>query len=592
MTTPTGLRDLRLQFAGARDLTAPGAGSLLRSQIADATLGRLHELWQAATVDHREPLQVGSGVALACTGSLARGDGGPLSDLDLVLLHDGRSLNRTDLATLADRLWYPLWDSGVGLDHSVRSASQTRQVASDDLAVAAAMLDLRHVAGDEALVGQVARQLGEDWRAQSRKRLPELVRAVHQRHRDTGDLAQSLEPDLKEARGGLRDMVVLRALTRSWLADRPHGDPDRAYARLLDVRDALQLVTGRPRNTVPKEEQQPVADLLGLTDPDELLTETATAARVIAQALDATMRRARQSQQARMRRIGPRRPQLEPVGPGLYLHDEEIVLGRGSELGDPALVLRAAVAAAERAIAVSPVTLDNLRDHATSLSSPWPSTATDLLVALLGSGDGLVEVWEQLDQAGFIERWIPAWTAVRSRPQRNSLHHHTVDRHLVEAVRQAARLEIDPVLRPTLLVAALLHDIGKIRGATDHSLTGAPIARETALALGFTPAVAADTELLVRHHLLLMDLATTRDPDDPTTVAEGLGVVQHRLDLLELLAALSEADARAVGGKAWTPWRATLLNSLVGQLRAALLAGGGGGGGDHRRPERPAADRG
>uniref|UniRef100_UPI0018E59322 [protein-PII] uridylyltransferase family protein n=1 Tax=Desertihabitans aurantiacus TaxID=2282477 RepID=UPI0018E59322 len=340
-----GLRDLRLQLAGARGLSTPGAGSALRTTLTDTTLDWLQQLWRQATEGHEHPIKVGSGTALACTGSLARGDGGPLSDLDLVLLHDGRSLSPADLAEVADRLWYPLWDSGVGLDHSVRSLAQCRAVASGDLAVAAAMLDLRPVAGDEALVAGVRKQLAEDWRAQSRKRLPELVEAVAARHEQAGDLSQSLQPDLKEARGGLRDMVVLRALTRSWLADRPHGAPDQAYSRLLDVRDGLHLVTGRSRSILARQEQQPVAEVLGLADADELLTEVSRAARVVHQAVHTTMRAARQSQRARARRIGPRRPQLEPLGEGLYLHDGEVVLGRGHDLDDPLLVLHAALAA-------------------------------------------------------------------------------------------------------------------------------------------------------------------------------------------------------------------------------------------------------
>ncbi|MVA77420.1 HD domain-containing protein [Auraticoccus sp. F435] len=576
-----GLRDLRLHLASALGLSTPGAGSVLRTTTADRTLSWLQELWTSATEGHEQPISVGSGVALACTGSLARGDGGPLSDLDLVLLHDGRAMSPTDLAEVADRLWYPLWDSGVGLDHSVRSAAQCRQVASGDLAVAAAMLDLRPVAGDEKLVTSVSRQLAEDWRAQSRKRLPELVEAVAERHRGAGDLSQSLQPDLKEARGGLRDMVVLQALTRSWLADRPHGAPDRAYAQLLDVRDALHVVTGRSRTILAREDQQPVAELLGLEDADELLTVVSSAARVVHQALYTTMRSARQSQQARARRIGPRRPQLEPLGHGLYLHEGEVVLGRGSDLDDPLLVLRAAVAAASRGLPLGPATVTNLATQGAQLSHPWPPAARELLVALLDTGDGLLEVWEALDQAGVVQRWLPAWTAVRSRPQRNGVHRHTVDRHLLETVLQASRGPSPRSRRDLLLVAALLHDIGKVRGAQDHSRSGEPLARAAALDLGFCAADADLVARLVREHLTLIGLATSRDPTDPQTLTEAAAAVDGRVEVVDLLAALTEADARAVGGTVWTPWRATLLHSLTAHLRASLARGDDGGPGPH-----------
>ena len=124
-------------------------------------------------------------------------------------------------------------------------------------------------------------------------------------------------------------MTVLRALTAAWLADRPHGAVDAAYARLLDVRDALHVVTGRSRDRLSREDHDGVAALLGYADTDDLLTDVSAAARVIAYALDGTLRRASQSQRARALRVGPRRPTLTPLGYGLFLHDGEAVLGAG-----------------------------------------------------------------------------------------------------------------------------------------------------------------------------------------------------------------------------------------------------------------------
>ena len=141
--TPSTLRDRRLSLAGTREHTARGAGQARRGAVTALTDTSLRELWAEATSGRLLP-----GVALAATGSLARGDGGPLSDLDLVLLHEGR-VPEGELSALADRLWYPLWDSGLGLDHSVRSLSQCRKAATDDLTAAVGLLDLRLLAGDE-----------------------------------------------------------------------------------------------------------------------------------------------------------------------------------------------------------------------------------------------------------------------------------------------------------------------------------------------------------------------------------------------------------------------------------------------------------
>jgi [protein-PII] uridylyltransferase len=141
------LNQRRLNLADTRGFTAPGAGEARRAAIADLSLTWIREVWSAATFGASSP-----GVALASVGSLARGDAGPLSDFDLVLLHDGRSLSGKEVTFLADRIWYPIWDCGAKLDHSVRTVGQCRTVAAADLSAAVALLDLELVAGDEQVV--------------------------------------------------------------------------------------------------------------------------------------------------------------------------------------------------------------------------------------------------------------------------------------------------------------------------------------------------------------------------------------------------------------------------------------------------------
>ncbi|GAB3703550.1 [protein-PII] uridylyltransferase family protein [Mariniluteicoccus flavus] len=512
-----------------------------------------------------------SGMALACTGSLARRELGPLSDLDLVVIHDRRT-PAARVAEVAQQVWYPIWDSGLSLDHAVRTLEDCRTVGGDDLSVAGAMLDLSPIAGDGELVHATARRLADDWRAHARKRLPDLAANVAARHARFGELAQMLEPDLKEARGGLRDMGILRSLTASWLADRPHGPVDEAYATLLDVRDALQLTTKRPRNLLTMNDQDAVADLLGDADADALLQRVGGASRQVAAALDATLRRAGQSQRQRLPRRGPRRPQLEPLGAGIYAHDGEVVLGRGSGVAqretapDPMLALRAAVVAATQDIPLAPHTTTALAELP-PLPEPWPEEARSLLVDLLG-GTSVVATWNTLDLCGVVDRWLPEWADVRDRPQRNPLHRHTVDRHSLETVVEAHQLT-GRVGRPDLLlVGALVHDIGKIGDGSDHSATGAKRVRAIARRWGFSHADARTLELLVAEHLTLMVLATTRDVADPATAARLARRVGDSAEVLDLLAALTEADSRAAGPRTWTSLRAGLVKELVAQTRA------------------------
>jgi [protein-PII] uridylyltransferase len=565
-TEKVDLNQQRLDLAGTRGFTAPGAGLARRAAMAELSRVWIHEVWLTATYGARM-----DGVALASVGSLARGDAGPLSDFDLVLLHDGRSMSRKEVTSLADRIWYPIWDGGAKLDHSVRTVGECRSVAAGDLSAAVGLLDLELVAGDGQVVAAARSTLGHDWRANARRRLPQLVESLEERHQRHGDLAQTIEPDLKEARGGLRDMSILRALTAAWLADRPHGQVDVAYRTLLDARDALQVVTGRGRDRLGLEDQDSVAALLGHPDADAMLSVVGTAARTVSYAIDGTVRRAAQSQRARTLRVGPRRPVLKTLGFGLFEHDGEVVLGAHLDPSrDPLLVLRAAVIAARRGLPLAPATLTNLAQHSPAITVPWSPVARSLFTDLLAAGPGLIPVWEGLDLAGVIDSWLPEWSQVRSRPQRNPVHRHTVDRHLIETVVMATAFLPDVERPDLLLVAALLHDVGKIAGAHDHSVVGAPRAATAARRMGLDDSEVKVIELLTREHLTLIDLATRRDPTDPQTISAVTDAVEGRRDVLELLRALTEADARAVGAAAWTEWRAALLGDLVVNARVAM----------------------
>jgi len=562
----------RLDLAATREFATPGAGPARRRALSDFGRTWLQALWHDACAGRRQ-----EGVALAAVGSLARGDGGPLSDYDLVLVHHPRGLSGKQVGAFADRLWYPIWDAGVRLDHSVRTVAECRVVAAQDLTAAIGLLDLTCVAGDPDVVNAARSTVAHDWRANARTRLPELQETVMARHARQGDLAHLIEPDLKEAHGGLRDLTILRALTQAWLTDRPHGEVDAAYERVLDVRDAIHVVTGRGRDRLTREDQDACAALLGHNDADELLTGLSGAARTVAYAVDGTLRRALQSQRARTLRVGPRRPQLAPLGYGLYRHDGEAVLGPSAEIAaDPTIPLRAAVVAARNGIPLSPTTLRNLAAHGPDLAEPWPTVARDLFADLLATGPGLVNVWEGLDLAGVIERWIPEWRAVRSRPQRSPVHRHTVDRHLVETVVFASGMVREAERPDLLMLAAFLHDLGKVPGAADHSAEGARLAERVLRRMGVSDADRKIVVRLVREHLTLVELATRRDTEDPATIGTLSQAVGGSVMVLDLLRALTEADASAAGPTAWTDWRAGLVDRLYVACRASLIARGAG----------------
>ncbi len=550
--------------------SSPGVGR--RRGLAALTDVWLREIWSDACA------ATGTGPArtsLVAVGGYGRSELSPGSDLDLLILRTDRG-DSSSAAALADKVWYPIWDSGVSLDHSVRTFEEARRLAGSDLAVLLGLLDARTVAGEPTLAGRLRSSVLADWRAAARRRLPELRAAWDERGAKAGDLRHELEPDLKEGRGGLRDLVSLRAVAASWVADRPHRDVDAAVRRLADIRDALHQSTGRPGNVLVLQEQDRVAEALRLDDADALLRAVGGAASAVTNAADITWRRALSASAPRRSRFinagSGRAPVLRLLGAGLAEHDGEAVLTAQADLrSDPLVVLRLAARAARAGLPPSASSVDRLVGDSVPLPEPWPESARMLLLDLVGAGPPLVPVWEALDQAGLVGRLLPEWDHVRHRPQRNAVHRFSVDRHLLETAVCAAAL-VREVSRPDLLLlAALLHDIGKgseTPGQT-HSEAGVPLAVAAAVRMGLPPEDVETLGLLVRHHLLLVETATRRDLDDPSTVALVAGAVEDPLRL-ELLDALTRADAAATGPAAWSDWKAGLVSDLVLRTREVL----------------------
>ncbi|WP_138734911.1 [protein-PII] uridylyltransferase [Modestobacter excelsi] len=507
----------------------------------------------------------GAGVALVAVGSLGRRELPPHGDLDLVLVHDGRR----EIAALADALWYPVWDAGLRLDHSVRTVAEAVSVAGDDVKAGLGLLDARHVAGDPEVTTALRTATLGSWRQHAGRLLPQLREIRRSRSRQLGELGFLLEPDLKEAYGGLREGQVLRAVAAAQLADEPPADAGEAYGFLLDVRDALQRSTGRATDALVRQEQRPVADQLALADDDVLLRRVSLAGRRLAFVADETWRRV-DATLVRRPRSRYRRVRREPLAEGLVRQGDEVVLARDARpAADPGLVLRGAAAAARADLLLSPYTLKVLAVHAPPLPEPWPPEVRWSFLRLLASGRSAVPVLEQLDQEGLLSRMLPEWDRVRSLPQRHPWHRFTVDRHLVEAAAAAAELTRDVDRPDLLLVGALLHDIGK-GWPGDHTDVGVVVVAEMAARMGFSEPDVETLVAMVRHHLLLPDVATRRDLDDPLTVDRVVEAIGGDAALLQLLHGLAQADGAATSSSAWSPWKAHLVAALVARVAARL----------------------
>ena len=560
MVAETSLRDRR-----SRLLAEPGlrGEEFCRRYAAEA------DAWLSGLAE-RAAGDVKRHLALIAVGGYGRGSLCPFSDLDVVLVHNGHR----DIAKVADAIWYPVWDQGVHLDHSVRRPSEVLTAAAEDVRVALGLLDGRLVWGEAKVAEPLLEKARTAWRDRLGARyLPLLEKQMAERRATAGDVAFLLEPDLKESHGGLRDVSVLRAISAyaPLLAD--YADLDSlkgATALLTDIRVELHRMAQREHDKLLLQDQDQVAAALGFVDADALMLAVSTAGRQIAWVSDDVWRRRRlwdptPPPKRRFRRHAADDATLsDPVdlGPDMVEVDGEIALTPVAAVSDdPSLPLRLAATAAELDRPIAKGSLHRLADRMPPPGDPWTDETRAALVSLLALGRPAIDKMESLDQHGLLVRLIPEWAAVRNKPQRNAYHTYTVDRHLLEAAALAAGLT-DSVERPDLLlVGTLLHDIGK-GFPGDHTTVGIEVVDRITTRMGFAPADVAVLVDLVRQHLLLPDTATRRDLDDPTTIARVAQAVGNRLTL-HLLAALTEADSRATGPSAWGAWKAGLVADLV-----------------------------
>ncbi len=499
-----------------------------------------------------------SGISLVAIGGYGRGELSPQSDLDVMLLHEG--WRESDLEEAAQALWFPVWDAKISLGHSVRTIAQSIELAATDLDTATSLLSLRHLAGDAELSDDLAEQSSRAWRKNRRKWLPQIIDDARDRGRAKGEVAYLLEPDVKASSGGLRDINAVQWIEASGivLLDQERRDLRAANDVLLAARVELHRGTARKGDVLFLEEQDSVADALGIGDADVMMSQIAASARTITWIADDVFLRVENS----LRRFQLRAGKPRKVAEHVQLIDGAVSISPGSPVGsDQALVLRLAVAAAEREARIDRDSLDQLVELAPPISTPWSTEVRELFVRLLLTGPRSIQVVEALDHVGLFVRMLPEWEPNRSKVQRNQYHRFTVDRHLLEASSIASGLT-DTVDRPDLLVVgALLHDIGKGYPG-DHTEVGIDLIDTIATYMGFNADDVDTLKRLCEHHLLLPDVATRRDIEAPgtlTVVAEQV----RTTSFLYLLAALTESDSIATGPSAWTRNKAQLTRDLT-----------------------------
>ena len=526
--------------------------------LSDATDQWLLDLFNQALADEKKR----DDIALIAVGGYGRRELAPHSDLDVVRIHR----NVKNINDIASRIWYPVWDAKVKLGHAVRSPKETVQLCATDLDTATSLVTGRVIAGNAALGQEVIDEAITSWKKRGRQWLVELHKRILERYEKDGEVAFLLEPNLKEGLGGLRDIHALQWAQLAGL-ELSFADVtllERANEVLLNIRVALHRHADRPTEVLRLEDQRPVAELSGYESDDALMASIAEIGRRVAWIAD----------EAWAQLDPPRDRSSTPqfLAPGVLLLNGEIHLEETVDVAtDPTLLLRVATAAARQRARINRDSLDRLGDYSPHWPDPWPAGASDDLVALLLEGEAAIPVLEALDQRNLLVRVLPEWGPVRSKPQRNAFHRYTVDRHLWQAVANAAGL-VHRVARPDLLVlGALFHDIGKGYPG-DHTEVGVEKFAVIGARMGLSESDQAIISSLIDNHLLLADTATRRDLSDDATIMMVARKVTTEVEL-DLLHALTEADSLATGPSAWSDWKAELISLLVDRVRHVV--GGG-----------------
>ena len=531
--------------------------SLFGSAFTAAHSQRVDE-WISAIV---EEIPVPSGAALVAMGGYGRGELAPQSDLDIALVHTPDA----DISDFAERIWYPIWDAGMKLGHRVDTIEGLLKIARSDLDTATALLSVRYLAGDESLALDLAVAAADQWRQDPSENAALVSERVDRLHRDHGEVAFGLGPDLKSGRGGMRDVHALDwARATGVLVDvASEASLSDAYETLLRARVELHRLTNRPGDRLVLEIQDDAAVALGYRNADPMMADIARAARTIAWMSDAAWFWIGRSGESHRRASD-----TERFPNGIIVDAGLLSLSTDAELDDPMLILDVAHAAASRELFIDQASLERLAAGSARFPDPWPDDLRSRFTDVLRLGRTAVKALEALDQVGLMSRIMPEWEPNRSKPQRNEYHRFTVDRHLLEAAAEASALT-DRVDRDDLLVlGALLHDIGKGYPG-DHTEVGVELIETIAGRMGYSD---RDRSLLVdmcRHHLLLPDVATRRDLDDDGTIALVADAVGDT-ELLSLLGALTQADSIATGPSAWNSSKAKLVQTLVQRVHDVL----------------------
>ncbi len=583
------------------------------SQAHDTVLSAMHQLTVGSLYPVGNPSQA-ERIAICATGGYGRGTLAPGSDIDLLFLFPQKQTAWCE--TITESILYMLWDLGLKVGHAARSIGECISEAGRDLTIRTALLETRLISGDIGLYQELMRRFDKEVmqgtaadfaHAKLEERDARVARAGSSRY--------LVEPNVKEGKGGLRDLntlfwiakYVYRVHTAAELVNaglftqHELGLFRRAEEFLWRVRCHMHFIAGRAEERLSFDMQQQVAAKLkyrqapGQSRVERFMRHYFTIAKDVGDLtaiLCAALEAREQKPKAMFDRfVGTLRRRRRPLdGTRDFLVDHGRLTTAGDDVfsRDPVNFIRMFWLADRHQMAIHPdasrqVTL-NLR-HADQSLREMPE-ANRLFLEILTSRGAPDVVLRRMHETGVLSRFIPEFARIQSLMQFSMYHHYTVDEHTIRAVGNLAALESGslkeehpvaseflPMLqsRRALYAALFLHDIGKGR-EEDHSIAGARIARSLCPRLGLSDAETATVSWLIEHHLVMSNTSQHRDLSDPRTIKSFVATVQT-LERLRLLLVLTICDIRAVGPGVWNGWKGQLLRALYWEAESRITGG-------------------
>ncbi len=582
----------------------------LLSAVADEVLGALYDFTTTHIFRARNPTE-GERFAVMAVGGYGRGELAPSSDLDLLFL---RAYKPTPFSeSVTEYMLYMLWDMGLKVGHSSRSVEDSIKLAREDHTIQTALLEARRICGDESL--------GDELITRFRKEVAERdhagfiaakLKERDERHQRIGVSRYMVEPNLKEGKGGLRDLHTLFWMARhrygfqrprDYLEAGVYTEEERFALRralhfLWTVRCHMHFITARAEERLTFDLQPELAKRLGYgargdNTPTErfmkryflVAKEVGMLTRVLCAKLEED--HAKRAPRGLQRFLPAARKPATPVEPGFFVEGGRLNIETPRVLDQPVNVVRLFEIADKRDLDIHPEAIGEAARRVRRMGPAWrhddASRAAFLEVAASKRHPGAA--LRLMNETGVLGKFVPEFGRIVAQMQFNMYHHYTVDEHTLQAIDAMSEIEHGDhkaqhplsteifskiINRRALYLAMLLHDTGK--GDGDQQIEGEKSARAACERLGL-PAEEVDlVGWLVRHHLVMSDVAQKRDIGDPRTVAQFAEIV-GTVERLRLLLVLTVSDIRAVGPSVWNDWKGQLLRDLY-RLTEAVLHGG------------------